>query len=133
MMYDVPAGDVVMIAPERGSIRTALGYDPADPYAITMVFNAGTDEEKRWLVGRDLLAAGLKSSAGDGDVRFFRGASHDLLYIVLFPRQKARQVKFTARAPDFSEFLDATYAIVPAGSEVIDMDSELDWLLSEDE
>jgi hypothetical protein len=51
-----------------------LIYRAADRYAITAVFNAGTDEERTWLFARELLADGLHRSVGIGDVIVWPGS-----------------------------------------------------------
>src|SRR3712207_9038343 len=48
-----------------------LGYEAADPFAVRITFGeTGADEAEQgvtWLVGRELLRAGLDRPAGDGD------------------------------------------------------------------
>jgi hypothetical protein len=43
--------------------------------AIRMAFHVGTDEPVVWIFARELLAAGLASPAGDGDVRVWPGSA----------------------------------------------------------
>ncbi|PJE98147.1 hypothetical protein CUT44_08850 [Streptomyces carminius] len=50
-----------------------LVHRAADRYAITAVFNAGTDEERTWVFARELLADGLYQSVGIGDVIVWPG------------------------------------------------------------
>lgn len=50
-----------------------LIYRAADRYAITAVFNAGTDEETEWIFARELLVDGLHHSVGIGDVIVWPG------------------------------------------------------------
>ena len=42
---------------EATSIESDLVFDPADPYAVTMVFRTGV-QEVRWTFGRELLVGG---------------------------------------------------------------------------
>ncbi|SEQ85215.1 SsgA family sporulation/cell division regulator [Streptomyces radiopugnans] len=59
---------------DRGKrLPVRLIYRAADRYAITAVFNAGTDEERTWLFARELLADGLHHSVGIGDVIVWPG------------------------------------------------------------
>ena len=52
---------------EATSIDADLVFDPADPYAVTMVFRTGV-QEVLWTFGRELLVEGLYEPTGDGDV-----------------------------------------------------------------
>src|ERR1700693_1846704 len=47
----------------------SLYYSGRDPYAVRMAFHVGTDEPVEWIFARELLAAGLKAQAGEGDVK----------------------------------------------------------------
>ncbi|UCM89780.1 SsgA family sporulation/cell division regulator [Streptomyces marincola] len=51
---------------ERIPVR--LTYRAADPHAVTIVFNAGTGEEREWTFARELLADGVHRRTGIGDV-----------------------------------------------------------------
>ena len=44
-------------------------YSGSDPYAVRMAFHVGTDEPVEWIFARDLLAAGIESRQGEGDVQ----------------------------------------------------------------
>ena len=44
-------------------------YSGKDPYAVRMAFHVGTDEPVEWIFARDLLAAGIESRQGEGDVQ----------------------------------------------------------------
>src|SRR5216683_6375399 len=55
----------------------SLYYSGSDPYAIRMAFHVGMDEPVEWIFARDLLAAGLKSREGAGDVRVWPSAAAD--------------------------------------------------------
>src|ERR1700710_441252 len=52
---------------EATSIDADLVFDPADPYAVTMVFRTGV-QEVLWTFGRELLVEGRYEPTGDGDV-----------------------------------------------------------------
>jgi len=47
----------------------SMYYSGSDPYAVRMAFHVGTDEPVEWIFARDLLAAGIESRQGDGDVQ----------------------------------------------------------------
>src|SRR6476620_11773238 len=61
--------ELEFVDPQGGStsIDADLVFDPADPYAVTMVFRTGV-QEVLWTFGRDLLVDGLYEPTGDGDV-----------------------------------------------------------------
>src|SRR5579875_3034848 len=47
----------------------SMYYNDSDPYAVRMAFHVGTDEPVEWIFARDLLAAGIESRHGEGDVQ----------------------------------------------------------------
>jgi hypothetical protein len=124
-------------------------YSGNDPYAVRMAFHVGTDEPVEWIFARDLLAAGIESPQGEGDVQVWpsalscaetgdlsvmgsaqtHGAGGKVLNIEL--SSPFGQAHFEAPAEAMSAFLQRTYQIVPAGKEstYIDIDTELNDLL----
>ena len=127
----------------------SMYYSGADPYAVRMAFHVGTDEPVEWIFARDLLAAGVESRQGDGDVQVWpsavsvaesgeldvigmpesRGIQGNVLNIEL--SSPFGQAHFEAPAEAMSTFLQRTYRIVPAGQESrhIDIETELNDLL----
>ncbi|WP_346135744.1 SsgA family sporulation/cell division regulator [Lentzea roselyniae] len=103
-----------------------LQYRSDDPHAVTLRFQA-RDQESTWLVGRELLADGLLSPAGIGDVQL-RPGHGDVLVLELFTEDS--HAVFHLSADDLQRFLDSTYAAVPAGREVVDFDLLLKDLLA---
>ncbi|MFE2738809.1 SsgA family sporulation/cell division regulator, partial [Streptomyces sp. NPDC059349] len=69
------------------SMCMSLRYEPTDPYVVRAAFFADTDEPVEWVLGRDLLADGLRGSAGCGDIRIWPAVGRDdqAMYIVLGP------------------------------------------------
>ena len=53
----------------------SMYYSGSDPYAVRMAFHVGTDEPVEWIFARDLLAAGVESRQGDGDVHVWPSAA----------------------------------------------------------
>ena len=124
-------------------------YSGSDPYAVRMAFHVGTDEPVEWIFARDLLAAGIESRQGDGDVQVWpslasvaetgdldpidaaelTGTREKVLNIEL--SSPFGQAHFEAPAEAMSAFLRRTYQIVPAGQESrhIDIETELNDLL----
>ncbi len=121
-------------------------YSGSDPYAVRMAFHVGTDEPVEWIFARDLLAAGIESCQGDGDVQVWPSpvscAETDDLDLI-GPNQAGGKVlnielsspfgqaHFEAPAEAMSAFLARTYQIVAAGKEssYIDIEAELNELL----
>ena len=115
----------------------SLYYSGNDPYAIRMAFHVGTDEPVEWIFARDLLAAGLESRQGEGDVQVWpsepadaeEGSDDVVLNIEL--SSPFGQAHFEAPAEAMSAFLRKTYQVVPAGKEsgFVDIEAELNDLL----
>jgi len=125
--------DLSLVVPEHGAVPlvATLDYSADDPYALKMSFHVGTDEPVEWIFARELLAAGLESPAGEGDVQVWPDDAEgsDVLNIAL--SSPFGEARFEAPLSDTAEFLKRTYGIIPTGSEsdFIDVDSELDELL----
>jgi hypothetical protein len=115
----------------------SLYYSGTDPYAIRMAFHVGTDEPVEWIFARDLLAAGIESRQGEGDVQVWpsepadaeEGSDDVVLNIEL--SSPFGQAHFEAPAEAMSAFLRKTYQVVPAGKEsgFVDIEAELNDLL----
>jgi hypothetical protein len=126
----------------------SMYYSGKDPYAVRMAFHVGTDEPVEWIFARDLLAAGIESRQGEGDVQVWPsliscaetddldvigtveteeppGTSGQVLNIEL--SSPFGQAHFEAPAEAMSAFLARTYQIVPPGQEsgYIDIETEL--------
>jgi hypothetical protein len=109
----------------------SMYYSGSDPYAVRMAFHVGTDEPVEWIFARDLLAAGIESRQGEGDVQVWPSPAScaemggKVLNIEL--SSPFGQAHFEAPAQAMSAFLQRTYQIVPAGREsrYIDIDTEL--------
>jgi len=124
----------------------SMFYSGSDPYAVRMAFHVGTDEPVEWIFARDLLAAGIESRQGEGDVQVWpsRGSCSDSGSMDLTTSRESGekilnielsspfgQAHFEAPAQAMSAFLRRTYQIVPAGQEssYIDIEAELNDLL----
>ncbi|GAA1287770.1 MULTISPECIES: SsgA family sporulation/cell division regulator [Streptomyces] len=109
------------------SMCMSLRYEPTDPYVVRAAFFADTDQPVEWVLGRDLLADGLRGSAGCGDIRIWPavGRADQAMYIVLGP--PAGTALLEVPMQDVRTFLENTEALVPRGAEFghIDWDLEL--------
>jgi sporulation and cell division protein SsgA len=93
--------------------------------------DTGGTDGVTWLVGRELLQAGLARPAGEGDVRVWpASATADVLFLHL--RAPSGEALFELSRATLSAFLRETEVLVPAGSEAaaLDLDDELLALLS---
>jgi hypothetical protein len=103
-----------------------IQYRSDDPHAVTLRFHA-SDQESTWVVGRELLSEGLTAPAGIGDVRL-RPEHGDVLVLDLFTEDS--HAVFHLSSHELHRFLESTYAVVPAGSEVLDFELLLKDLLA---
>src|SRR5256714_7570896 len=62
---------VKLVVPQQTFVPlvASMYYSGSDPYAVRMAFQVGTDEPVEWIFARDLLAAGIESRQGEGDVQ----------------------------------------------------------------
>lgn len=107
---------VVLVSSGGAPADVELTYDTREPYAVTAVITAAQGYKVTWWLSRDLLADGLLTRAGDGDVRVSPAAHNtDLVHIELFaPTGRAT---LEASADDLAKFLEATNALVMPGDE----------------
>ena len=137
-----------LVGPERRIVplTAGLSYNCADPYAVRMAFDIGTDKPVEWILARDLLAAALHGSEGLGDVRAWPSAAscdpdvvaigggaagNAILNIAMSSPYGQAQFEVSAKA--IEDFLQRTYQLVAAGQEssYLDFDAELTDLLSQ--
>jgi Streptomyces sporulation and cell division protein, SsgA len=137
-----------LIVPQQTIVPlvASMYYSGDDPYAVRMAFHVGTDEPVEWIFARDLLAAGIESPQGEGDVQVWpslMSCADDDDLDMTGPQEGGEKVlnielsspfgqaHFEAPAQAMSAFLQRTYQIVPAGQEgrYIDIETELNDLL----
>ncbi|KJS56986.1 SsgA family sporulation/cell division regulator [Streptomyces rubellomurinus] len=100
-------------------LDVAWSYRPDDPCVISLDFR-GSGSDAVWELSRDLLAAGVRTPAGEGDVHVspFDGTR------TLIALGGVEGVALLAvRTEELDRFLAATDELVPAGSE----HSRIDW------
>ncbi len=124
-----------LVAPDATarSVRASLRYDPADPYAVHMLFHAESGGEAvSWSFARELLVTGLDEPAGIGDVRVWPWATpcHDLVALAL--SSPDGNALFEVPRTVLVRFLRRTYLAVPRGREAdyLDLDTALTRLLA---
>ena len=109
----------------------SLYYSGTDPYAIRMAFHVGTDEPVEWIFARDLLAAGIESRQGEGDVQVWPSDEHGRELLNLALSSPFGEAHFEAPRAATGAFLARTFEMIAEGaeSEFLDVDDELDDLL----
>lgn len=117
---------------EATSIDADLLFDPADPYAITMVFRTGA-QEVLWTFGRELLVEGRYEPTGDGDVHVWPCLSSEggaVVIIELCSPDGELLVQAPSRSVD--HFVTAMFDSVPDGQEsaFVNFDDELTSILT---
>jgi hypothetical protein len=124
---------LIVISDASETIPATLRYRSDDPFAVHLEFPgeyclSGTDVE--WVFGRDLLAAGMHTPSGSGDVHIWPYGpaqviielhAEEGMVVILLPRAALRA------------FLSNTFAVVPVGRERrhLNLDQELAMLLGE--
>lgn len=111
-------------------VQADLEYDAHDPYAVVVAYHSGGGTV-RWMFGRDLLADGLLTPSGDGDVII--SPADDVSIVVFALSAPDGCAVLEAPAQELAEFLDRTYDVVPAGTEPewFDFDQEIGKLVTE--
>ena len=107
---------------EASAIDADLVFDPADPYAVTMVFRTGV-QEVLWTFGRELLVDGLYEPTGDGDVHVWPcldNEAHSVVIIELCSPDGEALVQ--ARSADMTAFVERMTAAVAPGAEAAQLD-----------
>ncbi|WP_030980636.1 SsgA family sporulation/cell division regulator [Streptomyces sp. NRRL S-1824] len=107
------------------SMCMSLRYEPTDPYVVRAAFFTDTEELAEWVLGRDLLADGLRGSAGSGDIRIWPavGRGDEAMHIALGSPADAALLEVPVQ--DIRTFLEHTEALVPRGTE----SGHIDWNL----
>lgn len=134
-------------------VPATLVYETTDPFAVRVRFGGrggradavadttaarvapvpGDDDGVEWMLGRDLLHAGLSHPAGGGDVRLWPARTAvDVLFLEL--RAPSGHALFELTRSVVADFLRDTERLVPRGSEseLLQVDGELFTLLQGD-
>jgi hypothetical protein len=117
---------------EVTSIPAELVFDPADPFAVTMVCQTA-EGEVLWTFGRELLMEGRHEPVGDGDVHVWPCLSSDGVAVVIVELcSPDGEVLVQTGTRAVEAFVTAMLSSVPAGQESVhlDFDDELAELLA---
>jgi len=125
--------ELIDVTGEASRLDGELEYNAADPFAVTAVFRAG-ETPIRWVFARDLLAEGIFSPVGDGDVQVWpcldiRGHA----VVILELNSPYGEALLQASSSDVNDFLQHTFDMVPRGTEdgQLDLDDTVRQLLAE--
>lgn len=117
-----------LVAPDATAlpVRANLRYDPADPYAVHVLFHAESagGEAVGWSFARELLVAGLDEPAGIGDVRVWPWATPRGDFVALALSSPDGNALFEVPRNVLVRFLRRTYVVVPRGRETDQLDVE---------
>ncbi len=123
--------DCVDAAGNISPLDATLGYDPADPYAVTATFHTGAGEVV-WTFARELLTQGLTDPSGDGDVHVWPCLDVDGRAVVIIELcSPDGELLAQAKTNDVYRFVSRSLAAVPAGTEstYLDVDDMINHLL----
>jgi hypothetical protein len=125
-----------LVAPDATAlpVRASLRYDPADPYAVHVLFHAESagGEPVSWSFARELLVTGLDEPAGIGDVRVWPWNSPRGDFVALALSSPDGNALFEVPRSVLVRFLRRTYVVVPRGKETdhLDVDNAVTKLLA---
>lgn len=115
----------------RVLVPVRLYYRDTDPYAVQFSFDVTPDQVVRWTFARDLLAQGITTPAGLGDVKITPVGPLQDRSLSIELESPDGYARLEGAAAPIQEWLDKTYAAVAAGQEskAVDIDSFLEELL----
>ncbi|MFF1443104.1 SsgA family sporulation/cell division regulator [Streptomyces sp. NPDC058295] len=109
---------VLLSADEAVRLRVCFVHDPADPLVVRMEFPGSPEDIVPWMFSRDLLYAGLRVPSGEGDVRVWPPCPcHGLGSVRILLRSSFAAAVLFVPADPLRDWLDETFASVPAGEE----------------
>jgi hypothetical protein len=114
-------------------LEVTLGYCPNDPWAVQLDFGISSQGlPVVWVLSRELLATGLTTPSGEGDVVIWPSAEdpNTVTYLALNGVESSCVIKMGR--DDVVSFLDESLANVPFGDEDkhFDIEEELRQLLA---
>ncbi|MFI0914912.1 MULTISPECIES: SsgA family sporulation/cell division regulator [Streptomyces] len=113
----------VLSVSARQAIRAEFSFDPRAPLIVCVEFGVEGGPRALWRIGRDLLRQGLRSRSGVGDIQIWPSNPENRATAWLQLTSGDMAALFELPIPPLSEWLDHTYALVPAGHEL----SGVDW------
>ncbi|WP_329389999.1 SsgA family sporulation/cell division regulator [Streptomyces sp. NBC_01351] len=117
----------------RFPLRATFRWRPEAPLEVALTFHAQAGRaDVTWVIGRDLLARGVRTLTGEGDVRIQPTAGPGRRGQVLLRLGTRSPALFTLDRAELHSWLEDTWAVVPAGTEAECLDWEFfDGLLAD--
>ncbi|MFC5719346.1 SsgA family sporulation/cell division regulator [Streptomyces gamaensis] len=122
---------LIASAPQDRAVPAQLRYEPADPFAVQISFPPAASldgADVQWAFARELLARGLITPMGAGDVQVWP-CGPERTVLEFHAREGVAMVQIDTA--ELRSFLARSYALVPAGCEGahLDLDGTLAALL----
>lgn len=116
-----------LLIPDREplSLGGSLLWDSAAPIEVQLTIAHGRALETTWLIGRDLLTAGLHGRAGELDVRIHPHPTEAHLVQVDLSSPDGR-ASLTVGRQILGDFLRSTWLVLPAAQEQAVIQAALD-------
>ena len=108
-------------------LDASFHYDPADPFAVTMVVDS-ISGPVRWTFARELILNGMYEPTGDGDVHVWPCLDNDAHSVVMIELcSPDGEALVQARTAEITSFVERMTAAVAPGSEAthLDIDSAI--------
>jgi hypothetical protein len=108
-------------------VVTRWSYSASDPLAVTLSVRSRPDRWVDWLVGRDLVLAGLDDPTGDGDVRMRPRTVQGYDIIEIEIRSHDGRAVLEVDRDLLRHFMETTLDVVALGAEAdrMDLDTEI--------
>ncbi|WP_338692866.1 SsgA family sporulation/cell division regulator [Streptomyces sp. Q6] len=102
------------------AVDSVFTYDPCDPLVVTVAFQAADEWPVRWAVARDLIADGLATRSGEGDVALWPlyDLGSDPVSVCLRVSNPGGTALFEIPYEPIAAWLDETYGLVARGGEL---------------
>ena len=109
-------------------VVTRWTYTVADPFAVSLSVRTSNDRWVEWLVGRDLVVAGLDAPSGEGDVRMGPQIVQGYDIVEIEIRSTDGRAVLEVDRDLLRHFVEASIELAALGDEMlhIDLDREID-------
>ncbi|MDX2407367.1 SsgA family sporulation/cell division regulator [Streptomyces microflavus] len=92
-------------------------YRTTDPYAVEAIFHTGQSEHPTWVLGREIITAGMRTHAGAGDVKVWPSMSSGTKTICISLSSPEGTALLEAPRAALQSFLRRTNQLIPPGTE----------------
>ncbi len=126
--------DVRLVTTDDGTVPlpVELRYAPHDPFAVRATFRTGHGVGVCWVFAREMLASGIRTPTGEGDVRVWPSTHNSGATVYISLSSPDGRALLEAPSRLLGEFIARTYVVVPPGTEShhLDIDSTIEQLLA---